>query len=145
MAHTSRRTCCRCGIGIKGKAANAYVAKFDADDRISYYTKWCLGCFHDDIYPVICNHKSAEESGQTLCINCGVAIEGDPEVLYVTLFPPRQEPIEYEMEVCPNICFDLLFNELGSGGTLSVNRGRGVGVTSGTPTLTDAGWGEFKL
>lgn len=140
-----RRKCCRCGNQVKGKMANGYVSWYVGDDRSTFYTRWSLDCFADAIYPVIEANIDAEAKGGSLCVVCGTAIEGEPELVYLTLFPPKQDQVDYEFEVCPDECWEKLRNELSLGGEFRADRSGRVGAQAQAPTPTESAWSSFKL
>jgi len=123
-----RRRCCRCGAAVKAKMCNAYVSWYVGDDRTTYYTRWSIDCFADAIMPVIETSKEADANGGGICIVCGEKIEGDPEIVFMTLFPPKLDQVDYEFETCPTECWPKLRHEPAL-----------RGVWASTP------WGTFQI
>lgn len=139
-----RRRCSRCGERLKGKPANGYVSYYVGDDRTTFYTSWSVGCFRDDIYPVIERSNANDSRDIPCCVLCGEAIEGDPEQIFLTLFPPKREQVDYEFAVCPSGCFETLRVELAKGGTFRPDRTRRDGAQAQAPSTDDV-WAGMDL
>jgi hypothetical protein len=129
-----------------GKYANAYVSWFvDSEQRVCFYTRWCSSCFQSDVYPLISDLKARGELAESICAMCGESIDGTPSQVFLHLFPPKREQVDYVFAVCPTDCLAAFSTELSRGGKLQPDRNGRVGAAAAAPTGTGSAWDSLDL
>ena len=93
--------CSTCRQRKPGKLATAYWAWFLADgERSAWKLRYCPACAQDALLALL---TSLQESGVSpnvfACISCGASAETDSDPIYLTLYLPGKEPMEYALQL----------------------------------------------
>lgn len=138
-----RKPCSRCQQKTVGKPANGYVSWYvGEDDRVSYYTSWCLTCFAEDILPFVQKELAMDGSSDTTCVIDDVEPDYRAET-FLTLYLPKQEQKDYGFITCEGQCTETI-RDFARGGRFQPNRNVRVGAEVSAPTQ-DASWASLSL
>jgi hypothetical protein len=93
--------CSSCRQRKPGKLASAYWAWFNADGaRSAWKLRYCPGCAPDALSIVLAASRlSAENSNVFACVSCGADSSPDSDPMYLTLYLPGREPMEYALQL----------------------------------------------
>jgi hypothetical protein len=93
----SRRKCDLHGERISGKLASCYWAWFLADGkRVAWRQLLCSPCLSEHFAAILRNTSSASMDVNT-CPGCGGSSESDLDLVYLSLYLPKQVERTYEL------------------------------------------------
>src|SRR6267154_2539981 len=84
-----------------GKLASAYWAWFLADEsRSAWKVRYCPECAKESLVQLL---QSLRDMGETdnvfACVSCGADSSTDSDPIYLTLYLPSKEPMEYALQL----------------------------------------------
>lgn len=84
-----------------GKLATGYWAWFNADGgRSAWKVRYCPVCAPESLAKLLKGSLSPGElNGVFDCISCGADASTDSDPIYLTLYLPGQEPMEYALQL----------------------------------------------
>jgi hypothetical protein len=134
--------CSVCGLRRPGKLASAYWAWFLADGaRSAWKVRYCPGCAADHLLPLLKALQSTTTSQEVFaCALCGASAAEDSDPIYLTLFLPGKEPMEYALQA-DGACAAKLRIPIVERGTKLEDRG---GVVRG-PSSSASAWDALGL
>jgi len=93
--------CSVCKQRKPGKLASAYWAWFLADgERSAWKLRYCPGCAVDNLSaPLNALREMGETSEVFGCVSCGADASTDSDPIYLTLYLPGKEPMEYALQL----------------------------------------------
>jgi hypothetical protein len=93
--------CSVCRQRKPGKLATAYWAWFLADgERSAWKLRYCPGCAQDALLKLLEQlHESKPTSDVFACLLCGASAQEDSDPIYLTLYLPGKEPMEYAVQL----------------------------------------------
>lgn len=93
--------CSECRQRKPGKLASAYWAWFNADGgRAAWKLRYCPACAAEGLSIVLqASHLSEENSSVFACVSCGCDSQMDSDPMYLTLYVPGKEPMEYALQL----------------------------------------------
>lgn len=131
--------CSVCRQRKPGKLATAYWAWFLADgERSAWKLRYCLACAGPSLSIVLETQRSAElDQNVFACVSCGSSAEMDSDPIYLTLYLPSKEPMEYALQL-DGACAARLRIPITSLGEHLPDRGGVVRGPSPSPSAWDA-------
>ena len=93
--------CSTCRQRKPGKLATAYWAWFLADgERSAWKLRYCPACAQGALLALLTSLLGSGESRNVFaCISCGGSAEKDSDPIYLTLYLPGKEPMEYALQL----------------------------------------------
>lgn len=93
--------CSVCRQRKPGKLAAAYWAWFNMDGgRSAWKLRYCPSCAPDALSIVLAASRSSEQTHSVFaCVSCGASCETDSDPMYLTLYLPGKEPMEYALQL----------------------------------------------
>jgi len=93
--------CSVCKQRKPGKLASAYWAWFLADgERSAWKLRYCPGCAVEHLSkPLNALREMGETSEVFACVMCGADSSQDSDPIYLTLYLPGKEPMEYALQL----------------------------------------------
>jgi len=93
--------CSMCKQRKPGKLASAYWAWFLADEsRSAWKVRYCPECAKESLVQLL---QSLRDMGETdnvfACVSCGADSSTDSDPIYLTLYLPSKEPMEYALQL----------------------------------------------
>jgi hypothetical protein len=96
----SFKKCSVHGAKIPGRAATLYAAWFRSDGvRTAWKQTLCAPCAKEELSLVI-QHAADESSDVTACPACGKDSSDDLDPIYLNLYLPKQNALEYALATC---------------------------------------------
>jgi hypothetical protein len=137
----SIRPCSLCKQRVPGKLATSYNAWFLADGkRICYRQRLCLPCLTTTFGTILRNSNSTSTDTAT-CPACGGSSETDSDPVFITLYLPKQDPREYELDL-DAACAAKTRGAMQDGGELLADRqAQGEGPQAPQPSP----WDDLEL
>lgn len=134
--------CSVCRQRKPGKLASAYWAWFNADGgRSAWKLRYCPGCAADALSLLLNNSRNLElDSTVFACVSCSADASEDSDPIYITLYLPGKEPMEYALQL-DGACAAKLRTPITTLGERLPDRG---GVVRGPSPLTSA-WDALGL
>lgn len=141
----SRYPCSSCGQR-NGKLATSYNAWVDEEGgRTCYRQRLCVACVTNLVGSLL---ASASDSSPNVCVcpSCGKDASSDLSPLYLTIYPPKQEPKEFALTTCTSCAkqwreslsanADLMRDRQGDVGAGAASAWADVFDSSPAPTIT---------
>jgi hypothetical protein len=93
--------CSSCRQRKPGKLATAYWAWFLADgERSAWKVRYCPACAQESLLALLTSLRELGESQDVFaCISCGASASADSDPIYLTLYLPGKEPMEYALQL----------------------------------------------
>lgn len=93
--------CSVCRQRKPGKLATAYWAWFLADgERSAWKLRYCPADAQDALLTLLTSlHEMGTDSTVFACISCGADASTDSDPIYLTLYLPGKEPMEYALQL----------------------------------------------
>lgn len=137
----SFKLCALCGQRVAGKPAVAYWAWFLADNRRSAWKQTlCSSCLVTNFRQLLVSSNSTSTDELT-CPGCGGGSQGDLDPVYLTLYVPKRESLEYELALCA-ACAAKIRGTMQTGAVQLEDRGAQMrGPSSESPDP----WSELEL
>lgn len=137
----SIRPCSICKRRVPGKLATSYNAWFLANgQRICYRQRLCLPCLSTSLGPTLRN-SSSDSTDTATCPACGGSSETDSDPVFITLYLPKQDPREFELNF-DAACAAKTRGVMSEGGELLADRqASGEGPEAPRPSP----WDELEL
>lgn len=134
--------CSLCRARKPGKLASAYWAWFlENGDRSAWKLRYCPGCAQDSLLHILSALRDMGESENVFaCISCGGSAETDSDPIYLTLYLPKKEPMEYALQL-DSACAAKLRIPIVEHGERLPDRG---GLVRG-PSPSDSAWDALGL
>lgn len=135
--------CSMCKQRKPGKLASGYWAWFLADgSRSAWRLRYCPGCAAESLSgPLSALRQMGEDSTVFACVGCGADASTDSDPVYLTLYLPGKEPMEYALQL-DGACAAKLRIPITTNGERLPDRG---GLVRGpSPSLTSA-WDALGL
>lgn len=134
--------CSVCRSRRPGKLASAYWAWFNADGaRSAWKLRYCHVCAPEALSIVLAASRSSAEMPDVFaCVSCGASAETDSDPMYLTLYLPGKEPMEYALQL-DAACAARLRIPITEGGERLPDRG---GVVRG-PSPSTSAWDALGL
>lgn len=134
--------CSGCKQRKPGKLATAYWAWFLADgERSAWKLRYCPACAQENLRSLL---TALHELGETLevfaCISCGASASEDSDPIYLTLYLPGKEPMEYALQL-DSACAGKLRIPITAKGERLADRG---GLVRG-PSPSTSAWDALGL
>lgn len=137
----SVRKCSLCKHRVPGKLATSYNAWFNGEGkRVCYRQRLCLPCLSQSLVPILRN-TSEDLTESSTCPGCGGSSEDDVDPVFLTLYLPKQEPKEFELDLCA-LCADGIRGTMSEGGELMADRSAPGG---GPQAPQPSPWDELEL
>lgn len=125
--------CSACAQRKPGKYAAVYSAWFNGgNERIAQRQRFCLDCMSGTIAALI-KRQIANGDDMTICPACGEKSEGECQPVYMTIYLPKAEPLEYALPICDGCAVET--REYLRNGSLPLED-RGVGVRGPSQSAT---------
>lgn len=134
--------CSVCGQRKPGKLASAYWAWFNADGgRSAWKLRYCPACAQQHLHDLLQRMSQlGDNSNVFACIACGANASEDSDPIYLTLYLPGREPMEYALQL-DSACAAKLRIPLTRSGSRLEDRG---GLVRGPSPATSA-WDALGL
>jgi hypothetical protein len=134
--------CSSCRQRKPGKLATAYWAWFLADgERSAWKVRYCPACAQEHLLGVLSSLRELGESSEVFaCVSCGASAETDSDPMYLTLYLPGKEPMEYAVQL-DSACAAKLRSPIVTSGERLADRG---GLVRG-PSPTTSAWDALGL
>lgn len=134
--------CSVCKRRIPGKLASAYWAWFNSDGgRSAWLMRYCPGCAQTDLQALLQSLLGAGDSSNVFaCCVCGASAEQDSDPMYLTLYLPKRDPMEFAVQL-DAACAVKLRSPITQSGSRLPDRG---GVVRGPSPATSA-WDALGL
>ena len=134
--------CSVCGVRRPGKLASAYWAWFKADgSRSAWKMRYCPADAVDNLQQLLSNLRDMGENEEVFaCVSCGASAAEDSDPIYLTLYLPGKEPMEYALQL-DSACAAKLRIPITERGTKLEDRG---GVVRG-PSPSTSAWDALGL
>lgn len=134
--------CSVCRQRKPGKLASAYWAWFLPDgERSAWKLRYCPGCAQAALLALLQRLKELGEISDVFaCVVCGTNASEDSDPIYLTLYLPGKEPMEYALQL-DGACAASLRAPILDRGERLADRG---GVVRGPSPLTTA-WDALGL
>ena len=134
--------CSVCKQRKPGKLASAYWAWFLADgDRSAWKVRYCPACAGEHLSgPLSALREMGETSEVFACVLCGMNAAEDSDPIYLTLYLPGKEPMEYALQL-DSACAVKLRSPITTQGERLSDRG---GVVRGPSPLAST-WDALGL
>lgn len=95
-----RAHCAGCGTRLGGKLASLYWAWFRADgERTAWKQRLCAICTGTRLGTLLA-HSTEDSSALTMCPACGADASTDLDPIYLTVYPPKRERLDFELTTC---------------------------------------------
>jgi hypothetical protein len=93
--------CSVCRQRPPGKRASAYWAWFNADgSRSAWRLRYCLDCAPEALSIVSKASASLQTAEDVFCcLSCGTSTEEDSDPMYLTLYLPSREQMEFALQL----------------------------------------------
>jgi len=93
--------CSVCRLRRPGKLASAYWAWFLADGaRSAWKLRYCPACAPEALSIVLQASRLSEDNSSVFaCVSCGADSSEDSDPMYLTLYLPGKEPMEYALQL----------------------------------------------
>lgn len=93
--------CSACRQRKPGKLGTAYWAWFNADgERSAWKLRYCPACAGADLAQLLHELLSLGETSEVFaCVSCGADASMDSDPMYLTLYLPGREPMEYALQL----------------------------------------------
>jgi len=93
--------CSFCRQRKPGKLASAYWAWFDAEgNRSAWKIRYCPACAREHLARVLePSFAMGATSDVFACVSCGASAEKDSDPIYLTLYLPGREPMEFALQL----------------------------------------------
>jgi hypothetical protein len=93
--------CSMCKRRMPGKLASAYWAWFLADgSRSAWKVRYCPECARQHLLGLLAELRSMGETSSVFaCVSCGADASQDSDPVYLTLYLPSKEPMEYALQL----------------------------------------------
>ena len=93
--------CTVCRQRKPGKLATAYWAWFLADgERSAWKLRYCPACAQDSLLGLLNRLRELGETSEVFaCVSCGSSAQTDSDPIYLTLYLPGKEPMEYALQL----------------------------------------------
>ena len=93
--------CSACRQRKPGKLATAYWAWFLEDgSRSAWKVRYCHVCAPEQLSTLLGSLRELGESTEVFaCVSCGSSAAEDSDPIYVTLYLPGKEPMEYALQL----------------------------------------------
>ena len=134
--------CSVCRQRKPGKLASAYWAWFNADGgRSAWKLRYCPGCAADNLSALLKRlHELGDLEDVFACVSCGSNASLDSDPMYLTLYLPGKEPMEYALQL-DAVCAVKLRIPITNQGDRLEDRG---GVVRG-PSPSTSAWDALGL
>ena len=131
--------CSVCKARKPGKLASAYWAWFLADEsRSAWKLRYCPGCAQESLLALLQTLKEQGESSNVFaCVACGSDSSKESDPIYLTLYLPSKEPMEYALQL-DGACAAKLRIPIVQFGTRLQDRGGVVRGPSPSTSVWDA-------
>ena len=135
--------CHMCKARKPGKLASGYWAWFLADgSRSAWRVRYCPECAAENLVGLLnALRQMGETSSVFACVSCGTDASQDSDPVYLTLYLPGKEPMEYALQLDGACAAKLRIPITTHGERLS---DRGGLVRGPSPSLTSA-WDALGL
>jgi hypothetical protein len=93
--------CSDCRQRKPGKLASAYWAWFNPEgDRRAFKCRYCPGCAQTSLHDLLLAlHQQDGNENVFACLLCGSDAHSDSDPMYLTLYLPGKEPMEYALQL----------------------------------------------
>jgi hypothetical protein len=92
--------CSSCGTRPRAKLAQLYWAWFRADgERTAWKQRLCVDCTDSQLRTLLASSQAASFDS-TMCPSCGADASEDLDPIFLTLYVPRQERLDFELTTC---------------------------------------------
>jgi hypothetical protein len=93
--------CSECRQRRPGKLASAYWAWFKPEgDRTAYKCRYCQTCAVESLRPLLLSLQAQDGNENVFaCVSCGADASTDSDPMYLTLYLPGKEPMEYALQL----------------------------------------------
>lgn len=134
--------CSSCRQRKPGKLATAYWAWFLADsERSAWKLRYCPACAQEHLLGLLTSLRELGESSEVFaCICCGASAQEDSDPMYLTLYLPGKEPMEYALQL-DTACAAKLRSPIVQSGERLADRG---GLVRG-PSPSTSAWDALGL
>lgn len=134
--------CSICRQRKPGKLASAYWAWFNVDgERSAWKLRYCPECAGESLLSLLKQLQSQDGNENVFaCLSCGASAETDSDPIYLTLYLPKKEPMEYAVQL-DAACAAKLRIPITSKGERLPDRG---GLVRG-PSLGASAWDALGL
>lgn len=134
--------CSFCRQRKPGKLATAYWAWFLANgERSAWKLRYCPACAAEHLSQVLSDLRRLGESSEVFaCVSCGMDASEDSDPIYLTLYLPSKEPMEYALQL-DGACAVKLRSPITTHGERLPDRG---GVVRG-PSPSTSAWDALGL
>ena len=134
--------CSVCRQRKPGKLATAYWAWFLADgERSAWKVRYCPADAQQALLSLLTTLRGQDGNENVFaCISCGIDSSTDSDPMYLTLYLPGKEPMEYALQLCGACAVKLRGPIVGSGERLA-DRG---GLVRG-PSPSTSAWDAMGL
>lgn len=123
------KPCSLCEQKKPGKFATLYWAHFSGTgERTAWRQRLCHECLVESFGSLLSNTNSAS-TDKPICPACGGTSEADLDPVYLTLYPPKMDPREFELATCA-ACAASLLGLTQTGSEPLVDRRMGLGAPS---------------
>lgn len=137
----SIRPCSLCNKRAKGKLASAYWSWFTAaNERIAWRQLLCSPCLTSTFGPIL-RKSSTDSTGEATCPGCGGSLADDVDPVFLSLYLPKQEALEYELDTDAACAAEIRGSIVDHGERLA---NRQLEVRGPSPLAEDP-WAEFRL
>lgn len=121
-----RRVCGLCEARPRGeKLASMYWAWFNSEDERSAWKLHCCKNCMIEAFGSLLVKSNSDSTDEDTCVGCGGTLESDLDVVFLTLYLPKQEPREFELETCASCAARLKAPIQNGGEKLPDRSGRG--------------------
>lgn len=133
--------CSRCGMRSKGRLAQAYWAWFEGgSDRVAMKERLCRDCAKDALEGLLETAKQ-NSTHVSMCPGCGEDSASHQDPIYLTLYLPKREALEWALPTCAN-CASTIRQGITQNGEKLPDR---QGSSGGLGPQTDDGWGTIGV
>ena len=134
--------CSVCRQRKPGKLASAYWAWFLADGgRSAWKLRYCPACANSVLSPLFETLREMDGTSDVFaCVSCGASASEDSDPIYLTLYLPGKEPMEYALQL-DSACAAKLRIPITQSGERLPDRG---GVVRG-PSPSTSAWDALGL
>jgi len=134
--------CSVCRQRKPGKLASAYWAWFNADGgRSAWKVRYCPADAVNHLQRLLADlSQQGDQSNVFACVSCGADASEDSDPMYLTLYLPGKEPMEYALQL-DSACAAKLRIPITSHGERLEDRG---GVVRG-PSPSTSAWDALGL
>jgi hypothetical protein len=134
--------CSVCRRRMPGKLASAYWAWFNADGaRSAWKLRYCPECAAENLLALLNALREMDGTSDVFaCVSCGSSAAEDSDPIYLTLFLPGKESMEYALQL-DSACAAKLRIPVTTQGERLPDRG---GVVRG-PSPSTSAWDALGL